>query len=64
MYNVCCPPYSPEKAHPSQEDDILFCRTMRGVMQNIAHLCTRSKSKTWGKEGWKKVRLKGHENQN
>lgn len=37
------------------EDDVLFCRTMRGVMQNIAHLCTRSKSKTWGKEGWKKV---------
>ncbi|WVR05534.1 hypothetical protein IAU60_002552 [Kwoniella sp. DSM 27419] len=37
------------------EDDILFCRTMRGVMQNIAHLCTRSKSKTWGKDGWKKV---------
>ena len=38
-----------------QEDDVLFCRTMRGIMQNIAHLCTRSKSKTWGKEGWKKV---------
>ncbi|WWD18233.1 hypothetical protein CI109_102683 [Kwoniella shandongensis] len=37
------------------EDDILFCRTMRGVMQNIAHLCTRSKSKTWGEGGWKKV---------
>nr|KIR48602.1 chitin synthase [Cryptococcus bacillisporus CA1280] len=37
------------------EDDILFCRTMRGVMQNIAHLCTRSKSKTWGENGWKKV---------
>lgn len=37
------------------EDDVLFCRTMRGIMQNIAHLCTRSKSKTWGKEGWKKV---------
>lgn len=37
------------------EDDILFCRTMRGVMQNIAHLCTRSKSKTWGVNGWKKV---------
>ncbi|OCF42866.1 chitin synthase [Kwoniella heveanensis CBS 569] len=37
------------------EDDVLFCRTMRGVMQNIAHLCTRSKSKTWGKDGWKKV---------
>ncbi|WWC88212.1 uncharacterized protein L201_003117 [Kwoniella dendrophila CBS 6074] len=37
------------------EDDVLFCRTMRGVMQNIAHLCTRTKSKTWGEEGWKKV---------
>ncbi|ODO12122.1 hypothetical protein I350_00908 [Cryptococcus amylolentus CBS 6273] len=37
------------------EDDVLFCRTMRGVMQNIAHLCTRSKSKTWGENGWKKV---------
>jgi chitin synthase len=37
------------------EDDVLFCRTMRGVFQNIAHLCTRTKSKTWGKEGWKKV---------
>ncbi|TYJ53623.1 chitin synthase 4, partial [Cryptococcus floricola] len=36
------------------EDDVLFCRTMRGVMQNIAHLCTRSKSKTWGENGWKK----------
>lgn len=28
---------------------------MRGVMQNIAHLCSRTKSRTWGKEGWKKV---------
>jgi chitin synthase len=26
-------------------------------MQNIAHLCTRTKSKTWGKDGWKKVSL-------
>jgi chitin synthase len=40
-----------------QEDDVLFCRTMHGVMQNIAHLCTRSRSKTWGAEGWKKVSL-------
>ena len=46
------------RAYAHQEDDILFCRTMRGVMQNIAHLCTRSKSKTWGKDGWKKVRFK------
>ena len=28
---------------------------MRGIMQNIAHLCTRDRSKTWGQEGWKKV---------
>uniref|UniRef100_A0A0W0G327 Chitin synthase n=1 Tax=Moniliophthora roreri TaxID=221103 RepID=A0A0W0G327_MONRR len=33
----------------------LFCRTMHGVMKNIAHLCKRDRSKTWGKDGWKKV---------
>ncbi|KAL1924501.1 uncharacterized protein VTP21DRAFT_4155 [Calcarisporiella thermophila] len=37
------------------EDEILFCRTMHGVMKNIAHLCTRDRSRTWGKDGWKKV---------
>ncbi|KZS93873.1 glycosyltransferase family 2 protein [Sistotremastrum niveocremeum HHB9708] len=37
------------------EDEELFCRTMHGVMKNIAHLCTRERSKTWGKDGWKKV---------
>lgn len=37
------------------EDEELFCRTMHGVMKNIAHLCKRDRSKTWGKEGWKKV---------
>ncbi|KAF9203003.1 Chitin synthase, class 2 [Haplosporangium sp. Z 27] len=37
------------------EDDELFIKTMGSVMKNIAHLCTRSKSKTWGKDGWKKV---------
>ncbi|KAF9113139.1 Chitin synthase, class 2 [Mortierella sp. AM989] len=37
------------------EDDELFVKTMGSVMKNIAHLCTRSKSKTWGKDGWKKV---------
>ncbi|KAF9410534.1 Chitin synthase, class 2, partial [Entomortierella beljakovae] len=37
------------------EDDDLFIKTMGSVMKNIAHLCTRAKSKTWGKEGWKKV---------
>ncbi|KAF9407665.1 Chitin synthase, class 1, partial [Podila epigama] len=37
------------------EDDELFIKTMSSVMKNIAHLCTRSSSKTWGKDGWKKV---------
>ncbi|KAF9968391.1 Chitin synthase, class 1 [Mortierella alpina] len=38
-----------------QEDEILFCRTMHGVMKNISHLCARDRSKTWGPDGWKKV---------
>lgn len=37
------------------EEEELFCRTMHGVIKNIAHLCKRDRSKTWGKEGWKKV---------
>lgn len=37
------------------EDEDLFTRSMHGVMKNIAHLCKREKSRTWGKEGWKKV---------
>ncbi|CBQ67884.1 probable Chitin Synthase 3 [Sporisorium reilianum SRZ2] len=37
------------------EDEVLFCRTFHGVMKNIAHLCSRNKSRTWGKEEWKKV---------
>jgi chitin synthase len=37
------------------EDEELFTRTMQGVIRNVAHLCTRERSKTWGKEGWKKV---------
>jgi len=37
------------------EDEELFCRTMHGVIKNVAHLCKRERSKTWGKEGWKKV---------
>ncbi|CAH7686544.1 chitin synthase [Phakopsora pachyrhizi] len=37
------------------EDEVLFTRTVHGVMKNIAHLCTRNKSRTWGKDGWKKV---------
>jgi chitin synthase len=37
------------------EDEELFLRTMHGVMKNIAHLVTRTRSKTWGEDGWKKV---------
>ncbi|KAI9060296.1 glycosyltransferase family 2 protein [Trametes sanguinea] len=37
------------------EDEILFCRTMYGVMRNIAHLCSRKNSRTWGQDAWKKV---------
>ena len=37
------------------EDEELFARSMSGVMKNIQHLITRERSKTWGKEGWKKV---------
>lgn len=51
------PPHDPTFNTPptKQEDEELFARTMSGVMKNIAHLCTRDRSKTWGKEGWKKV---------
>lgn len=28
---------------------------MHGVMKNIAHLCSRDRSRTWGPDGWKKV---------
>ncbi|EDR11492.1 glycosyltransferase family 2 protein, partial [Laccaria bicolor S238N-H82] len=37
------------------EDEVLFCRTMYGVMRNIAHLCTRKNSQTWGPNAWEKV---------
>ncbi|RUS16118.1 chitin synthase-domain-containing protein, partial [Jimgerdemannia flammicorona] len=37
------------------EDDILFTRTMHGVMKNIAHLCSRERSRTWGQGGWEKI---------
>lgn len=37
------------------ENEINFTRTMHGVMRNIAHFCSRSKSRTWGKDGWQKI---------
>lgn len=37
------------------EDEIGFTRTMHAVMKNIAHFCSRSKSRTWGENGWQKI---------
>ncbi|KAH7916371.1 chitin synthase-domain-containing protein [Hygrophoropsis aurantiaca] len=37
------------------EDEILFVKTMNAVIKNVAHLCSRTRSRTWGPEGWKKV---------
>ncbi|XXH04168.1 hypothetical protein Hte_010581 [Hypoxylon texense] len=37
------------------EDDILFARTMIGVMKNIEFMCKRDKSNMWGEEAWKKI---------
>lgn len=37
------------------EDEKLFCRTLHGVLSNIAFLCSRSRSRTWGADAWKRV---------
>ncbi|KAG2225556.1 hypothetical protein INT45_013667 [Circinella minor] len=37
------------------EDEVLFTRTLHGVMKNIAHLCSRTRSTTWGPQGWEKI---------
>ncbi|KAI8885855.1 glycosyltransferase family 2 protein [Backusella circina FSU 941] len=37
------------------EDEVLFTRTLHGVMKNIAHLCSLKKNKMWGPDGWKNV---------
>ncbi|KAI7873014.1 chitin synthase 1 [Spinellus fusiger] len=37
------------------EDEILFCRTMHGVMKNIAYMCARKRSKKWDENGWQKI---------
>ncbi|CAI4213018.1 unnamed protein product [Parascedosporium putredinis] len=37
------------------EDEFGFTRTMHAVMKNIAHFCSRSKSRTWGENGWQKI---------
>lgn len=37
------------------EDEELFCRTLHGVLTNIAFLCSRTRSRTWGPDAWKRV---------
>ncbi|KAL8382589.1 hypothetical protein RB595_006392 [Gaeumannomyces hyphopodioides] len=37
------------------ENEYDFTRTMHAVMKNIAHFCKRSKSRTWGENGWQKI---------
>jgi len=37
------------------EDGDLFTRTMHGVMENITYLCKWDRSRTWSKDGGKKV---------
>ncbi|KAI2630117.1 glycosyltransferase family 2 protein [Xylaria nigripes] len=37
------------------EDDILFARTMIGVLKNIEYMCSRKGSNTWGPNSWKKI---------
>lgn len=45
----------PARTNRYNEDEILFCKTMNAVIKNIAHLCSRSRSNTWGPNGWEKV---------
>ncbi|KAF2223973.1 chitin synthase-domain-containing protein [Elsinoe ampelina] len=37
------------------EEEELFARTMMGVIKNIEFMNSRTSSKTWGKEAWKKI---------
>ncbi|PBP28183.1 chitin synthase 2 [Diplocarpon rosae] len=37
------------------ENEINFTRTMHAVMKNVSHFCSRSKSRTWGENGWQKI---------
>jgi chitin synthase len=37
------------------EDEILFDRTWSSIVKNLAHFNSRSRSKTWGADSWKKV---------
>lgn len=37
------------------EEDELLARTLIGVIKNIEYMNSRTNSKTWGKEAWKKI---------
>ncbi|CAG8494443.1 15624_t:CDS:10, partial [Cetraspora pellucida] len=37
------------------DDEIPLSRTLYGIMENIAYLCSIKDCKTWGKDGWKKI---------
>jgi len=37
------------------EDDFLLTKTMSAVQKNVAHFCSRNRSKVWGPDGWKKI---------
>ncbi|KAI7884570.1 chitin synthase 2 [Lichtheimia hyalospora FSU 10163] len=37
------------------EDEVLFARTLHGVMKNISYLCARDRSRVWGPSGWTKI---------
>lgn len=37
------------------EEDELLARTLMGVIKNVEYMNSRTSSKTWGKEAWKKI---------
>jgi chitin synthase len=37
------------------ENEYDFTRTMHAVMKNISHFCSRTRSRTWGENGWQKI---------
>jgi len=39
------------------ENEVHLTRTLHSVMKNVAHLCSRNRSRIWGPDGWKKVQV-------
>lgn len=39
------------------ENEVHLTRTLHAVMKNVAHLCSRNRSRIWGPDGWKKVQV-------